>query len=73
MAEQKNKKTPAKTTAKKAAETKSAKSSEKKTETKKKEPAKKKKALSEIISDYNKQYGTNHDINNFDGYYLLFP
>jgi len=35
----------------------------------KKEPAKKKKALSQIISDYNKQYGTNHDINNFDGYY----
>lgn len=35
----------------------------------KKEPAKKKKALTQIIDDYNRQYGTNHDINNFDGYY----
>ena len=35
----------------------------------KKEPDKKKEALTCIINDYNKQYGTNHDINNFDGYY----
>lgn len=35
----------------------------------KKEPDKKKKALTYIIQDYNKQYGTSHDINNFDGYY----
>ena len=35
----------------------------------KKEPDKKKKALSGIIKDYNDQYGTNHNINNFDGYY----
>lgn len=32
-------------------------------------PNEKKQALKEIISDYNKQYGTNHDINNFDLYY----
>ncbi|WP_300366803.1 type I restriction endonuclease subunit R [Brachyspira sp.] len=35
----------------------------------KKEPEKKKEALSNIIDDYNKQYNTNYDINNFDGYY----
>ena len=35
----------------------------------KKEPDKKKKALMDIIKGYNEQYGTNHDINNFDGYY----
>ena len=35
----------------------------------KKEPDKKKKALTCIIKDYNEQYGTSHDINNFDGYY----
>ena len=35
----------------------------------KKEPEKKKKALSDIIDDYNKQYNTNYDINNFDAYY----
>ena len=35
----------------------------------KKEPDKKKKALTAIIKDYNDQYGTSHDINNFDGYY----
>lgn len=35
----------------------------------KKEPDKKKKELMCIIKDYNDQYGTNHDINNFDGYY----
>ena len=40
LAEQKNKKTPAKTTAKKSTGTKPAKSSEKKTETKKKETTK---------------------------------
>ena len=33
------------------------------------EPEKKKTALKAIIADYNKQYGTNHDINNFDLYY----
>lgn len=33
------------------------------------EPAKKKKALKTIIADYNKQYGTNHTINEFDLYY----
>ena len=33
------------------------------------EPEKKKKALKEIIADYNKQYGTNHDLSNFDLYY----
>ena len=35
----------------------------------KKNPEEKKKALIEIIADYNKQFGTNHDINNFDIYY----
>ncbi len=35
----------------------------------KQEPEKKKKALESIIRDYNKQYGTNHSINDFDGYY----
>jgi type I restriction enzyme, R subunit len=33
------------------------------------EPEKKKKALQSIIADYNTQYGTNHDIYNFDLYY----
>lgn len=33
------------------------------------EPAKKKKALVEIMSDYNSQYGTNHSISEFDNYY----
>lgn len=33
------------------------------------EPEKKKTALKAIIADYNSQYGTNHDINNFDLYY----
>ena len=33
------------------------------------EPEAKKTALKEIIADYNEQYGTNHDINNFDLYY----
>jgi type I site-specific deoxyribonuclease, HsdR family len=33
------------------------------------EPEKKKKALEAIISDYNKQYGTNHSITEFDLYY----
>jgi type I restriction enzyme, R subunit len=33
------------------------------------QPNEKKKALIEIINDYNTQYGTNHDINNFDTYY----
>ena len=33
------------------------------------EPEKKKTALKAIIADYNGQYGTNHDINNFDLYY----
>ncbi|WP_372938421.1 type I restriction endonuclease subunit R [Seonamhaeicola sp.] len=33
------------------------------------EPNKKKEALTAIIEDYNKQYGTNHRINEFDGYY----
>ena len=32
-------------------------------------PEEKKKALVEIISDYNQQYGTSHDINDFDLYY----
>lgn len=32
-------------------------------------PEEKKKALIEIIADYNKQYRTNHSINEFDGYY----
>ncbi len=35
----------------------------------KQEPEKKKKALENIISDFNLQYGTNHSINNFDIYY----
>lgn len=33
------------------------------------EPEKKKKALEAIINDYNKQYGTNHSIAEFDLYY----
>jgi type I restriction enzyme R subunit len=33
------------------------------------EPHKKKEALKKIIKDYNKKYGTNHDIFNFDTYY----
>ncbi|HSU13527.1 type I restriction endonuclease subunit R [Longimicrobium sp.] len=33
------------------------------------DPEGKKTALKAIIADYNKQYGTNHDINNFDLYY----
>ncbi|NIG55306.1 type I restriction endonuclease subunit R [Chitinophaga sp. Cy-1792] len=32
-------------------------------------PDEKKKALTEIIADYNKQYGTGHSINEFDLYY----
>ncbi|MFA5649098.1 MAG: HsdR family type I site-specific deoxyribonuclease, partial [Bacteroidales bacterium] len=35
----------------------------------KQNPEEKKKALMEIIADFNMQYGTNHDINNFDIYY----
>jgi len=35
----------------------------------KQNPEEKKAALKEIIADYNMQYGTNHDINNFDLYY----
>lgn len=35
----------------------------------KQNPEEKKKALIEIITDYNKQFGSNHDINNFDIYY----
>ncbi|MCB1176457.1 MAG: type I restriction endonuclease subunit R, partial [Leptospiraceae bacterium] len=35
----------------------------------KEEPAQKKEALKLIIKDYNKQYGTNHRINEFDLYY----
>lgn len=35
----------------------------------KKEPDKKKQVLMGIIKEYNEQYGTSHDINNFDGYY----
>ena len=35
----------------------------------KQNPEEKKKALIEIIADYNKQFDTNHDINNFDIYY----
>tara|TARA_R100000935_G_C2839739_1_gene170267 strand:+ start:2555 stop:5557 length:3003 start_codon:yes stop_codon:yes gene_type:complete len=35
----------------------------------KQNPEEKKKALIEIIADYNKQFGSNHDINNFDIYY----
>ncbi len=33
------------------------------------DPEVKKAALAAIIADYNKHYGTNHDINNFDLYY----
>ena len=33
------------------------------------EPEKKKEALTEIIADYNQQYSTNHNINEFDLYY----
>jgi type I restriction enzyme R subunit len=33
------------------------------------DPEGKKAALKSIIADYNQQYGTNHDINNFDLYY----
>jgi type I restriction enzyme R subunit len=32
-------------------------------------PEEKKKALTEIIADYNKQFGTNHSVNEFDLYY----
>lgn len=35
----------------------------------KQNPEKRKKALEEIIADYNKQFGTNHSINEFDLYY----
>ena len=35
----------------------------------KQNPEEKKKALMEIIADFNVQYGTNHSINEFDGYY----
>ena len=35
----------------------------------KQNPEEKKKALKEIIADYNMQFGTNHDMNNFDLYY----
>ncbi len=35
----------------------------------KQNPEEKKMALIEIIADFNAQYGTNHDINNFDLYY----
>ncbi len=35
----------------------------------KENPNEKKKALQEIISDYNLQFNTNHNINNFDSYY----
>lgn len=35
----------------------------------KQNPEEKKAALMEIIADFNTQYGTNHDINNFDLYY----
>jgi type I restriction enzyme, R subunit len=34
-----------------------------------KQPDEKKAALKAIIADYNAQYGTNHTINEFDGYY----
>lgn len=33
------------------------------------EPGKKKAALTQIMADYNAQYGTNHSIAEFDGYY----
>lgn len=35
----------------------------------KQNPEEKKKALTEIIAGYNKQYGTNHSVNEFDLYY----
>ena len=35
----------------------------------KKDPEQKKNALENIIADYNRQYGTNHTINDFDLYY----
>ncbi|MCP1994475.1 type I restriction endonuclease subunit R [Flavobacterium sp. HSC-61S13] len=35
----------------------------------KQNPEEKKKALTEIITDYNKQFGSNHSINEFDLYY----
>ena len=35
----------------------------------KQEPDKKKAALNAIIDDYNRQYGTNHNLNEFDLYY----
>ncbi|SEJ16694.1 type I restriction enzyme, R subunit [Cyclobacterium xiamenense] len=35
----------------------------------KQNPEEKKKALMEIIADFNKQYGSNHNINEFDSYY----
>ncbi len=35
----------------------------------KQNPAEKKAALKAIIKNYNEQYSTNHDINNFDAYY----
>jgi type I restriction enzyme R subunit len=35
----------------------------------KQNPEEKKKALTEIIADYNKQFGSNHSINEFDLYY----
>lgn len=35
----------------------------------KQDPAEKKAALKAIIKNYNEQYSTNHDINNFDAYY----
>jgi type I restriction enzyme R subunit len=35
----------------------------------KKEPEKKKKALTDIITDYNTQYGTSHTLGEFDTYY----
>ncbi|KPP95104.1 MAG: type I site-specific restriction-modification system restriction subunit HsdR [Bacteroidetes bacterium HLUCCA01] len=35
----------------------------------KQNPEEKKAALTEIMADYNAQFGTNHDINNFDLYY----
>ena len=35
----------------------------------KQNPEEKKKALTEIIADYNQQFGTNHNINEFDLYY----
>ena len=35
----------------------------------KQNPEEKKKALADIISDYNQQFGSNHSINEFDSYY----